>query len=250
MCSQTKLLANRLNAQKSTGPRTAEGKARSSLNSITHAAYCRSLVLPSESEEEFRDVSQSLRDAIDPRDAIELTLFERMLAARWKLYRLASREREFQTLKEANESKELKGLERASLRKLHSEDRVESNLEAMAKQEQRLENQFHKAIRELRQWRAAKAKEAKLKNEANEALEPEDSAAFAPLPVRRERSGEGSELHADELQMASVTREPSPQPSPGVPGEGADESRILNFENEPNARTQEVDLLPPTPLVG
>src|SRR4051794_31197156 len=39
-----------------------------------------------------------------------------------------------------------------------------------------------------------------------------------PLPVRRERPGEGSRGWLD--QMERPPREPSPQPSPGVPGEG------------------------------
>ncbi len=36
MVSEAKLTANRRNAQRSTGPRTPEGKARSSSNSATH----------------------------------------------------------------------------------------------------------------------------------------------------------------------------------------------------------------------
>ena len=35
-CSQRKVEANRRNAKKSTGPRTAEGKVRSSRNAVSH----------------------------------------------------------------------------------------------------------------------------------------------------------------------------------------------------------------------
>ena len=49
--SEKKLAANRANARKSTGPRTPEGKARASLNAISHGLFCKDLVLPGESQE-------------------------------------------------------------------------------------------------------------------------------------------------------------------------------------------------------
>ena len=38
-CSERQLIANRLNAKKSTGPRTALGKLRSSRNALKHGLY-------------------------------------------------------------------------------------------------------------------------------------------------------------------------------------------------------------------
>ena len=40
--SEAQLRANRLNAQKSTGPRTEEGKQRASLNATRHGSQARS----------------------------------------------------------------------------------------------------------------------------------------------------------------------------------------------------------------
>ena len=53
MVSQQKRDANRANAQKSTGPRTPEGKSASSQNPSSHGAFCRHLVLPGEDEHRF-----------------------------------------------------------------------------------------------------------------------------------------------------------------------------------------------------
>jgi len=46
-----KARANRRNAKKSTGPRTAEGKAASSQNATSHGIYCRDIVLDGEDAE-------------------------------------------------------------------------------------------------------------------------------------------------------------------------------------------------------
>src|SRR5687767_8797500 len=43
--SRKKLAANRRNARQSTGPRTDEGKAVSSRNAVTHAIFCRDLLV-------------------------------------------------------------------------------------------------------------------------------------------------------------------------------------------------------------
>ena len=49
MASPAQLAANRRNAQKSTGPRTAEGKKRASLNALKHGMTAKTVVLPHES---------------------------------------------------------------------------------------------------------------------------------------------------------------------------------------------------------
>ena len=46
--------ANRLNAQKSTGPRTAEGKARSSMNALQTGIDAKSLVIFDEKVEDLK----------------------------------------------------------------------------------------------------------------------------------------------------------------------------------------------------
>ena len=51
--SRRKLRANRRNAEKSTGPRTPEGKARASRNATTHGVFCRDVVVPGEDRAGF-----------------------------------------------------------------------------------------------------------------------------------------------------------------------------------------------------
>ena len=53
MASHKQLLANRLNAKKSTGAKTPEGKRRSSLNAIKHGLTCEKHVAIGENKREF-----------------------------------------------------------------------------------------------------------------------------------------------------------------------------------------------------
>jgi hypothetical protein len=48
MATPAQIAANRANAQKSTGPRTAEGKAASRLNALKHGLDAESLIIPGE----------------------------------------------------------------------------------------------------------------------------------------------------------------------------------------------------------
>jgi len=52
MTTEAQVAANRLNARKSTGPRTEEGKAKVALNAVTHGLRARGVVLPGEGPDE------------------------------------------------------------------------------------------------------------------------------------------------------------------------------------------------------
>ena len=81
--SDKKLQANRLNALKSTGPRTAEGKQRSSRNAITHGIFARHLLLEDESPEELRELKMSILKRLNPRDMLELQIVDQIVCDCW-----------------------------------------------------------------------------------------------------------------------------------------------------------------------
>ncbi|MHB9026646.1 MAG: hypothetical protein ACYC7E_21145, partial [Armatimonadota bacterium] len=58
--------ANRQNAQHSTGPRTPEGKARSSMNALKHGFFAKEALLPQEDAAEFTTFADALRDDLQP----------------------------------------------------------------------------------------------------------------------------------------------------------------------------------------
>ena len=81
--SQAKLQANRSNAQLSTGPRTAEGKAISSRNHLTHGFHGAFCVLPSENGDLFTELCDNLLAEHAPATATERLLVVDMARHYW-----------------------------------------------------------------------------------------------------------------------------------------------------------------------
>ncbi len=81
MATAAQIEANRLNAQKSTGPKTERGKSRAKLNAITHGMTARTImpVLPQEDPKELEDRTQQAITALKPRNPLEHDLVCRVV---------------------------------------------------------------------------------------------------------------------------------------------------------------------------
>jgi hypothetical protein len=88
MPTESQILANRLNALKSTGPRTNEGKAVASLNSVKHGLLAERDVITSESQTDFDLYRQQLLDELNPLSPMESILAERIVTLSWRLKRV------------------------------------------------------------------------------------------------------------------------------------------------------------------
>ena len=83
---------SRLNALKSTGPKTPEGKRRSAFNSATHGAYAKTLILPGENLAEFQELIAAHQETWKPINMIEDILVTEMATTLWRLRRQAPAE--------------------------------------------------------------------------------------------------------------------------------------------------------------
>src|SRR5438874_6027153 len=92
MVSQRQLNANRQNAQKSTGPKTEEGKQKSSQNARTHGLFCHSLLLPHEDKTLFYTIRNSYLLSLKPQNLPELQLVDQIVSSAWRLRRLQDAE--------------------------------------------------------------------------------------------------------------------------------------------------------------
>src|SRR5580704_10903068 len=78
---------NRQNALHSTGPRTDEGKRRSSLNALRHGLTAQLVLLPTEDPEAYRLHSQCFADDNHPQGPIETGLVQLLADIAWRLNR-------------------------------------------------------------------------------------------------------------------------------------------------------------------
>jgi hypothetical protein len=88
MVSKMQLEANRANARRSTGPRTAEGKSRSRLNALKHGLSAKSIVIGDERPEDFEALRDAVVEHYRPRTALADDAADRYAATLWRLRRI------------------------------------------------------------------------------------------------------------------------------------------------------------------
>ncbi len=87
MASVAQVRANRLNAQKSTGPRTPEGKAVVAQNAVKHGLLAQQVVISGEDPGEFELFRDRMVQDLDPVGSLESLLAERVAHLGWRLRR-------------------------------------------------------------------------------------------------------------------------------------------------------------------
>jgi hypothetical protein len=92
MATEAQIKANQENAKKSTGPKTVEGKQRSSMNAMTHGIFAQIPILPGEDRENLTALADAINQAYKPQDAMEIVLVERIIVASFRQIRLREAE--------------------------------------------------------------------------------------------------------------------------------------------------------------
>jgi hypothetical protein len=134
--SPARLAANAANAQHSTGPRTPEGKTRSSQNASKHGLTAREVIIAAGEQEEFDDLLANYQAEVKPQGAIQQTLFNQLVAAAWNLRRIGRME------------SKLCG--QASYQDLLANHELQNQLDQLARHQSRLERCFHRCLKELK----------------------------------------------------------------------------------------------------
>ncbi len=154
MATDKQTAANRLNAQKSTGPKTPEGRAAVRLNGVTHGLTAETIVLKGESEADFTNLLNSLEAEHDPATPTEEALVVQLAMATWHLRRLYHQEAGFYTC----QLQSLVGMQKDlnlndAGRMGHAAAWSESTLTLFNRQEARMERTFYRALHELQRLR-------------------------------------------------------------------------------------------------
>ena len=170
MSTQPQIIANRLNAQKSTGPKTAQGKAIVSQNALKHGLSARHDVIITESQADFDLHRDSLLEELSPQGPTESILADRIISLSWRLKRADRIQNQtFDAMDEENKSNPLanlansvglKGLQTPqpstasqpdlTLGRIALKDFANARvLDRMLMYERRIENSLHKTLQEL-----------------------------------------------------------------------------------------------------
>ena len=86
--SDLKAEASRENGAKSQGPRTEEGKQRSSMNALKSGLYSKKRFIGGEREDEFQALLGAFIEHYEPEGPVEMILVDRMAVARWRTFRV------------------------------------------------------------------------------------------------------------------------------------------------------------------
>ena len=129
--------ANAANAQLSTGPRTPNGKARSSQNARKHGLTAQGLFIGPEDREEFDELLTGLQADIAPQGALQQTLFDELVTSAWNLRRIRVMEAELYS-------------RAATCSDLLDDDVLLTKLDRLARHKTRIERTFHRSLKELK----------------------------------------------------------------------------------------------------
>lgn len=88
LVSERRIEANRKNAQRSTGPRTPEGKAKSSLNALRHGVTGQVSIMTVEDRAAHDKFCQELIDRFQPESPVEVQFASLIAEDFWRLQRI------------------------------------------------------------------------------------------------------------------------------------------------------------------
>jgi len=85
---QQRAEANRINAQRSSGPKTELGKSRSKMNALKHGFSAKKVVIGDEDPREFDALRAMLECDFQPETALERELVDQLAGSLWRLRRV------------------------------------------------------------------------------------------------------------------------------------------------------------------
>ena len=215
MTTEAQVLANRANAQRSTGPRTKTGKAIVASNAIKHGLFAHQDVIAEEDPQQYGEHRQRLLGELSPASEMETILAGRIVSLTWRLKRaetLANELFDYLLAKELEHSigrffdqvteKDQEDMRRyvdtdpkyAVGRMIAKDYRGEKTLDRLGMHERRIEGSLYRTMHELRRLQ----------------LTPKEEGVRG-TPYKSEPAGETSDC-AKQSQSQGVS---SSTPAPG-----------------------------------
>jgi hypothetical protein len=212
MATAAQIAANRANARKSTGPRTVEGKQRSSMNPLKHGLSARTIVLSHEDEIGYQETRGSLYQQYQPATPQECMLVDQLASAWWRTIRARQYETDLMNMQVENVKRR-----NARKKKVHNQEsdrkalvvaltvEPHDDFKTFFRYDATIERQFYRALNALEKLQAARLRlEERVENKSvNQQIGFVSStrstgilpvAAAAPASSRSDATGPGSSL--------------------------------------------------------
>ena len=211
--------ANQANAQLSTGPKTAEGKAKSSVNAVKTALTGRTVLLPTDDLVEYERHLAAYTEEFTPTGLLESNLVQSIADTDWRLRRIPALESalfakgrlEFAAMFDEHEPNA-----RPHLIDAHTFITYEKQIRNLQLQEARLARRREKEIAELRKLQndrlapIARVHEQPIKKQQNQKTPQPSSDGFVFSTEQMERDSEVSVLLAPDSWLPTPdSRTPS-----------------------------------------
>jgi hypothetical protein len=191
MASPAQVLANRENAQHSTGPRTEEGKSRTRLNGLRHGLTGQNVLLPEEDRQVYEAHCAAFLEEFAPEGPLETQLAQTIADDFWRLNRIKAVEDNIFALGIEAHAENPADETEAALAQAQTflEDARQFNL--LSLYEQRLNRSVHKKLAELRELQ-------RLRKVAQAAQPPKNGSAFSSGKIKQPQT---TKIPGDVLKM-------------------------------------------------
>ena len=177
MATQAQIDANRANAQKSTGPRTAEGRAAVRQNALKHGLTSMSPVAPGEDPAEFLQFLAGWTQSYLPIGPAEEEVLRTAVVASWRLRRIPAIEAGYYEMERPDIEPGSGQSPSPAARLAFAHYHCAKQIEALSCQEARLQRTFDRSLREIERLQALPARGSKigLENQTQFAPQPEEN---------------------------------------------------------------------------
>src|SRR3982751_1591561 len=210
---ERRLAANRANARRSTGPKTPEGKAKSSLNAVKTGLTGRTVLLPTEDAAQYKAHVKRFQEELQPVGALETAVVQSLADTQWRLNRIPSLESGLLALGRKRCAPDLFAEEkdpavRAVLLDAHVFDTEPRALKNLPRQESRLRRQYAQLIQELERLRAERAAQQE-EDEEEEECDCEDCQREREKQEQKDVSALVKQLNGFEFSNWARQSQPS-----------------------------------------
>ena len=202
-----------MNSQKSTGPRTPEGKAASRYNALKHGIFATTQIMFDESAEDLAELAAEYHEHHSPADPEQRFLVDTLVSNEWRLRRL--RRVEAELWQSASNVFLEKNTEAPACSSGDAFATAAPNFERLQRIVNACERAYHRALKQLKVEQAL--------SPANPAPPPQEAEPAPPAASASTPTPQPEESKPTSAKMASSGQDPqTPPPASPLAGHSPD----------------------------